>query len=65
VTVGLIDALIAIARVLAQRDLQPVEVREALKDLASDSDMALIINAATAAEAIAAGDAAVGALKQI
>lgn len=39
VTVGLVDALISIARVLAQRDLQDPVVQEALKDLAQDEDM--------------------------
>jgi hypothetical protein len=39
VTVGLVDALISIARVLVQRDLQDPVVQEALKDLAQDEDM--------------------------
>ena len=44
ITVGLIDGIIAICRVLAQRDLQPDEVREALLDLASDEDLEFIIS---------------------
>ena len=43
VTVGLIDSLIAIARVLAKRDLSPAEAREALADLRSDEDMARVL----------------------
>lgn len=39
ITVGLIDSLITIARVLSRRDLSPVEVREALTDLRSDEDI--------------------------
>jgi hypothetical protein len=43
VTVGLIDALIAIARVLALRDLSPRDVREALADLQADEDLARVL----------------------
>lgn len=43
VTVGLIDSLIAIARVLAKRDLSPAEAREALADLRADEDMARVL----------------------
>ena len=43
VTVGLIDGLIAIARVLAQRDLSPAEAQEALADLRADEDMARVL----------------------
>jgi hypothetical protein len=46
VTVSLIDALIAIARVLSKRDFTPQSVQEALKDLASDEDIACILHAA-------------------
>lgn len=46
ITVGLIDALISIARVLAPRDLQDPAVQEALKDLAQDEDIARIVRAA-------------------
>lgn len=38
-TVGLVDALIAILRVLAPRDLTPTEVQEALADLHADEDL--------------------------
>lgn len=43
VTVGLIDSLISIARVLAQRDLTPAEAQEALADLRADEDMARVL----------------------
>jgi hypothetical protein len=39
VTVGLVDALISIARVLASRHLTSPEVTEALCDLADDEDV--------------------------
>jgi hypothetical protein len=39
ITVGLVDSLIAIARVLAKRDLRPAAVCEALKDLQNDEDI--------------------------
>lgn len=38
ITVGLVDALITILRVLVKRDLSPPAVQEALKDLADDED---------------------------
>jgi hypothetical protein len=43
VTVGLIDSLIAIARVLRYRNLKPRGVQEALKDLRCDEDIAFLI----------------------
>lgn len=43
VTVGLVDALISIARVLARRDLAVPDVAEALADLRDDEDMRAII----------------------
>ena len=43
VTVGLIDGMIAMARVLANRDLTSKAVTEALKDLRSDEDIALVL----------------------
>jgi len=43
VTVGLIDALISISRILAKRDLSPEVVQEALKDLRSDEDVAFLM----------------------
>lgn len=43
ITVGLIDALISIARVLAQRDLLATGVQEALTDLRSDKDFMKLI----------------------
>lgn len=47
ITVGLIDALISIARVLAKRDLRKHKaVREALKDLDNDEDFGAITDAA-------------------
>jgi hypothetical protein len=46
VTVGLIDALITVARVLVHRDLAPAAVVEALKDLADDEDVKTIMDSA-------------------
>jgi hypothetical protein len=46
ITVGLIDGVIAIGRVLAHRDTQPAAVREALADLAADEDWRHILLAA-------------------
>ena len=43
ITVGLVDSLISIARVLAVRDLSPLEVLEAIKDLRSDEDIAYLL----------------------
>ena len=47
VTVGLIDGLITIARVLTLRDLSPAAVQEALIDLRSDEDLSRVLNPAT------------------
>lgn len=46
ITVGLIDTIITAARVLRDRDMSSEEVTEALKDLASDEDVARIIQQA-------------------
>lgn len=47
VTVGLIDALISICRVLAKRDLRSSQVvDEALLDLEQDYDHQMVMNAA-------------------
>jgi len=46
ITVGLIDGIIAIARVLSKRDHSSPEVIQALKDLRTDEDVALAIGAA-------------------
>ena len=44
ITIGLIDSLISIARVLSKRDLKASDqIKEALKDLRSDEDIAFII----------------------
>lgn len=43
VTVGLIDSLIIVARVLRGRDLSPLLVREALADLRQDEDVAALL----------------------
>lgn len=45
ITVGLVDALIGIVRVLAPRDLTPESVQEALADLFEDSDLRTIRDA--------------------
>ena len=46
VTVGLIDAIITLGKVLADRDFTPPAVVEALKDLADDEDVKIIMDAA-------------------
>ena len=46
VTVGLIDAIISIARIVATRDLKNPDVQEALKDFAQDENVQEIIYAA-------------------
>lgn len=46
ITVGLIDSLISIARVLAVRDLNPPAVVEALRDLRDDSDIRILLGIA-------------------
>ena len=38
ITIGLIDALITINRLLIDRDLTDTDVKEALKDLKADTD---------------------------
>lgn len=43
VTVGLIDAIISISRILANRNLSSKVVTEALKDLREDGDLNLIV----------------------
>lgn len=45
VTIGLIDAMISIARVLAKRNLAlgSENVHEAIKDLRSDEDIAYLV----------------------
>jgi len=49
ITVGLIDGVIAIARVLAARDLTSHDVQEALKDLRCDEDIAVVLGEKLAA----------------
>lgn len=45
ITVGLIDAIISIARVLAKRDLsQSIAVIEALVDLRCDDDLKIVLH---------------------
>lgn len=46
ITVGLVDSIISISRVLAKMDLEPEEVKEALKDLTTDEDLAKILGKA-------------------
>ena|SRR5690554_4981192 len=45
VTVGLVDAIIAVCRVLAGRDLATEDVQEALKDLLRDRDFQQVMGA--------------------
>jgi len=42
ITVGLIDGIISMARILVRRDLSNPHVVEALKDMASDEDIRLL-----------------------
>ena len=42
ITVGLVDAIISICRILAQRDLSLPAVKEALIDLATDEDVTAV-----------------------
>jgi len=44
VTVGLVDGIIAIARVLRHRQMEGVAIEEALTDLRSDEDVAWLFN---------------------
>jgi hypothetical protein len=44
ITVGLIDSLIFICRILSKRDLSNVSITEALLDLQSDEDIKEIFN---------------------
>ncbi|MEU8196353.1 hypothetical protein AB0C10_21455 [Microbispora amethystogenes] len=44
VTVGLVDGIIATARVLRERDLTSPAVREALRDLAEDEDVSSLLS---------------------
>jgi len=39
ITVGLVDAIITMSRLLMQRDLSAPEIQEALKDLRQDEDL--------------------------
>lgn len=45
ITVGLVDALISIMRILATRDLSPFDVQEALADFLEDPDFQTVQNA--------------------
>lgn len=45
ITVGLVDAIISILRVLAVRDMSLESVQEALLDLCSDSDLSTVLSA--------------------
>jgi hypothetical protein len=46
ITVGLIDGMIAMARVLRQSNLSATEIQEALKDLQQDEDMKFLMGTA-------------------
>jgi ATP-dependent protease Clp ATPase subunit len=47
VTVGLVDAIITIARVLRHRDLSGEAVRQALLDIANDEDVRFLLATGT------------------
>jgi len=50
ITVGLIDAIISCARVIARRDLTAPAVVKALKDIRSDEDVRMILTPILAVE---------------
>jgi len=43
ITIGLIDSIISVARILRGRDLDNPEVQEAMKDLKADEDVTFIL----------------------
>ncbi len=43
VTVGILDAIIVLCRLLKGRDLSNLETKEALKDLKSDEDFKFLV----------------------
>lgn len=43
VTIGLIDSIIYICRILAKRDMDSTEIKEALKDLGDDEDFQKVL----------------------
>ena len=47
ITVGLVDAIISIARVLARRPFSPPVVKEALADLRNDDDVNIVMGVTT------------------
>ena len=44
ITIGLIDSIITIARVLRVRNLSSVEIQEALEDMINDEDLAYLLS---------------------
>lgn len=46
ITVGLIDSIISICRLLSKRDMEDISIKEALKDLSADEDFNFILNKA-------------------
>lgn len=44
ITIGLVDALISISRILSKRDLNSPQIKEALKDLVGDEDLKFILS---------------------
>lgn len=46
ITVGLIDTIMTAARILAGRDLSSAPVKEALRDMAHDEDVKLVMELA-------------------
>lgn len=44
ITIGLIDSIITISRILAKRDLESENIKSALRDLCSDEDLKYILN---------------------
>ena len=44
ITIGLIDSIITIGRILRKRNLTNYQIKEALKDLQSDEDINYLLN---------------------
>ena len=44
ITIGLIDAIISISRILSKRNLETEQIKQALADLKSDEDLSSILS---------------------
>lgn len=52
ITVGLLDAIISIARIVSRRDLSSSNILEALKDLRSDEDVKRLMDTGSLMELV-------------